>query len=74
MAKYKISQKLAANQIATRENYYLDYDTKQIIDLRTGLPVVRTECSFEEGDENRVCQLNSDVNDFDGISSELEGI
>jgi hypothetical protein len=74
MANYKINPTVAANQRATRENYYLDYDAKQIIDLRTGLPVLKTEGFFEEGDENKVCHLNSDVNDLDGISSELEGI
>lgn len=74
MANYKINPIVAANQRATKENYYLDYDTNQIIDLRTGLPILRTECSFEEGDENKICQLNSDVNDLDGINSELEGI
>lgn len=74
MANYKINPTLAANQRTTKENYHFDYDTKQIIDLRTGLAILRTECSFEEGDENKLCQLNSDVNDLDGISSELEGI
>jgi len=74
MAKFKIDPSVAANQAATRENYHLDYESKQIIDLRTGLVVLRAECSFEEGDQNRVCHLGSDVNDFDGISSELEGI
>lgn len=74
MAKYKINPVITENQLAMKERYETDRNAKQIIDLRTGLIVLKTSGSFEEGDENSMCQLNSDVNDVDGVFSEAKGI